>query len=87
MNKSAFYKILQVVFGIITALCMLFLSLIISFRIEHFSIFIIALFILAITTIYFMLVRKYALFVTGMIIGIFIFFGAIFILFQDRGFH
>ncbi len=87
MSKVTLLKITQLVFGTITSLGLLYGSLVISLLIEHFSPFIIILFAIPASIIYFMMKRKYALFTTGLIIGILGFFTFIFVLFQDIKLH
>lgn len=82
MNKTTVLKITQIAFGIVVSFCILFLSLILSLRLDNYTPFFVSLIgLIPGTIIYFMILRKYALFSTGMIVGIFMFFASFLVMF------
>ena len=88
MQRATLIKIVQLLAGIIVSIIALWGSLAISIYFDYFALFIITLLLtIPFVIIYFMVERKHLLFSAGLIIGIFIFFIAMYLIFSDRGFH
>lgn len=88
MQRTTLLKIVQLLAGIVVSITLLAGSFIATAYFDYSYLFAITLLItIPFVIIYFMVKRKYLLFSAGLIIGIFMFFIAMYLIFSEQGFH